>query len=73
MRETQVLFLGREHPLEEGMATHSSPLAWRLPWTEEPGELSPRGRKDSDSTERLLTLSLTLNDNNAIIIQAGSW
>ena len=55
------------------MATHSSPLAWRLPWTEEPGELSPRGRKDSDSTERLLTLSLTLNDNNAIIIQAGSW
>ena len=31
--------LGQEHPLEEGMATHSSILAWRLPWTEEPGRL----------------------------------
>ena len=33
------LILGGEDPLEEGMATHSSILAWRLPWTEEPGEL----------------------------------
>ena len=35
--ETQVQSLGREDPLEEGMATHSSVLAWRIPWTEEPG------------------------------------
>ena len=34
-----VRFLGREDPLEEGMATHSSILAWRIPWTEEPGGL----------------------------------
>ena len=35
----QVRFLGWEHPLEEGMATHSSILAWRILWTEEPGRL----------------------------------
>ena len=39
--------LGREDPLEEGMATHSSILAWRIPWTEEPGGLYPQGHKES--------------------------
>ena len=39
MRETAVWFLGQEDPLEKGMATHSSILAWRIPWTEEPGRL----------------------------------
>ena len=39
MQETGVQFLGREDPLEEGMGTHSSILAWRIPWTEEPGRL----------------------------------
>ena len=39
VQETQVLFLGWEDPLEKGMATHSSILAWRIPWTEEPGRL----------------------------------
>ena len=39
MPETWVRFLGWEDPLEEGMATHSSILAWRIPWTEEPGRL----------------------------------
>ena len=41
MWETWVEFLGREDPLEEGMATHSSILAWRIPRTEEPGGLHP--------------------------------
>ena len=36
MRETQVRFLGQEDPLQKGMATHSSILVWRIPWTEEP-------------------------------------
>ena len=36
MQETQVQTLGQEDPLEKGMATHSSILAWRIPWTEEP-------------------------------------
>ena len=39
--ETQIHFLGEEYPLEEGMATHSSILAWRITWTEEPGGYSP--------------------------------
>ena len=43
MWETQVLSLGQEDSLEKGMATHSSILALRVPWTEEPGELQPMG------------------------------
>ena len=43
MQETQVQSLGWEDPLEKGMATHSSILAWRIPWTEEPGELQSMG------------------------------
>ena len=39
MQETWVTSLGQENPLEKGMATHSSILAWRVPWTEKPGEL----------------------------------
>ena len=39
MWETQIQFLGREDPLEKEMATHSSILAWRISWTEEPGRL----------------------------------
>ena len=47
MRETWVRFLGREDPLEEGKATHSSILAWRIPWTEEPGGLQSTGSQRS--------------------------
>ena len=43
MWETQVQSLGWEDPLEKGMTTHSSILAWRITWTEEPGELQPMG------------------------------
>ena len=39
IQETRVIFLGLEDPLEKGMATHPSILAWRIPWTEEPGGL----------------------------------
>ena len=41
--ETQVQSLGQEDPLEKGMATHSSNLAWRIPWTEEPGWATVHG------------------------------
>ena len=41
--ETQVKPLGREDPLEKEMATHSSTLAWKIPWTEEPGRLQSMG------------------------------
>ena len=43
VQEAQVLTLGQEEPLEKGTATHSSILAWRIPWTEEPGGLQSRG------------------------------
>ena len=52
MQETQVPSLGLEDPLEKGMATHSLILAWRIPWTEELGELQSMGVcKELDITE----------------------
>ena len=45
MQETWALSLGREDPMEKGMATHSNTLAWRSPWTEEPGTLQSLGPK----------------------------
>ena len=54
MQETQVPSLGWEDPLEEDMATHSSILAWRIPWTEEPHGLCPHGQKELDMTEATL-------------------
>ena len=50
-RQTRVLSLGWEDPLEEEMAAHPSILAWRIPWTEEPVGYSPGDRKGSDLTE----------------------
>ena len=49
IRETWVLSLGWEEPLEKGTATHASILAWRIPWPEEPG--SPWGLIESDMTQ----------------------
>ena len=53
--EMQVWSLGQEDPLEKGMATHSSILVWRNPWTEEHQDYSPQDRKESDMTEQLST------------------
>ena len=54
MQETRFRSLGREDPLEKGMATYSSTLAWEIPWTEKPDRLhSPWGRKEADTAERL--------------------
>ena len=53
VQETRVQSLGGEEPLEKGMAAHSSILAWRLPWTEEPGGLQSMGLQESDTAERL--------------------
>ena len=64
MQETWVRSLGLEDSLEEGMATHSSILAWRITWTEEHGRLySPWGCQESDMTEPL-TLSLNSKINH---------
>ena len=53
LQEMQVWSLGQEDPMEEGILTHSSILAWRIPWTEDPGGLqsSPQDRKELDTTE----------------------
>ena len=53
MRETWVRSLGAEDLLEKEMATHSSILAWKIPWMEEPVGYSPRGRKELEMTELL--------------------
>jgi len=50
MQETWVRFLGQEDPLEKEMATHSSILAWRIPWIKEPGWLQSMGSQESDTT-----------------------
>ena len=63
--ETPVQSLGLEDPLEEGMATHSSILAWRSPWTEEPGGIQSMGRKELDTTEGL-------NENNISSLRSPS-
>ena len=59
--ETWVHFLGQEDPLEKEIATHSSILAWRIPWTEEPGGLQFVGSQASDTTSRYL-FCLTAQD-----------
>ena len=53
MQETQVQSVSWEDPLEKEMATHSSILAWEVPWTEELGGLQSMGCKESDTTQQL--------------------
>ena len=58
MWETEVQSLGWEDLLEKEMVTHSSMLAWKIPWMEEPGRLESMGHKESDTAEQEL-VSLT--------------
>ena len=58
MQETRVLSLGWEDSLEKGMATHSSILAWRIPWTEKPGGLQSMGSQRGDATEQITLFPL---------------
>ena len=53
MQEMQLQPLGQEDPLEKERATHSSNLAWEIPWTEEPGGLQSMGSQEPDSTQWL--------------------
>ena len=63
VQEIWVQSLGGEDHLEKGMATHSSFLAWRIPWREEPGGLQSRGRREADTAEQLI-LSLSRVQRN---------
>ena len=62
MRETRVRFLGREDPLEKEMAIHSSTLAWKIPWTEEPGRLQSVGSQRAGTRLSELTLTFCFCD-----------
>ena len=63
MQEVQVQSLGQEDLLENGMATHSSILAWRIPWTEESGGLQSMGDKESGMAEHAFTGTHNLDSN----------
>ena len=74
MQETWVRFLGWEDPSEKGMATHSSILAWRIPWTEKPGGLQSMGlqrvRHDWATKHSSLCLYILLSRNR---LRLGRW
>ena len=68
MWETWVRSLGREDPLEKEMATHSSILAWRIPWREELSGLQSTDLKQSDTTKQLHFLSILTNDPQILVV-----
>ena len=82
-KETQVLSLGQEDALEEGMATHSSILAWRIPWTEEPDGLQSMGsqrvghdratKHNTAAIKGLLYASILLNTSQISHFCFGCW
>ena len=60
-QETLVRFLGWEDPLEKEKATHSSNLAWKIPWTGETGKLQSMGRKESETSEATWHIHILFN------------
>ena len=74
MQETWVRSLGQEDPLEKGMATHSSILAWRISWTEEPGGLQSVVLQESDMSERLTDTEVKhINRCTQIVFQTPTF
>ena len=72
MQEAQEMWVQSlcwEDPLEEDMETHSSILAWRIPWTEEPGGCSPWGCKEADTTELFYIYTYQL----LILVKVKQW
>ena len=65
MLETRVQSLGREDPLEKEMAINSSTLAWKIPWTEEPGRPQSMWLQESDTTELLYLLNILIDINRS--------
>ena len=63
----RVQSLGGEDPLEEGMATHSSILAWRIPWTEKPGRLQPTGLQRVGHDRSNLARSILINPSEQFV------
>ena len=75
MWETQVLSLDQEDPLEKEMATNSSTLAWKIPWTEEPGRLQPMGsqRVRTRLSDFTFTFSLENSSLGSVIFQSSGF
>ena len=76
LQETWVRSLGWEDPLEEGMATHSSILAWRIPWTEEPGGLQCMDleRVGHDLATNVSLHSIGINDRMSLcVLRKGKY
>ena len=72
-QETRVGSLGWEDPLEQGMAIHSSILAWRIPWKEEPSGLQSIGPKELDTIVRQLnTHEYIFFPKNILLVKKGS-
>ena len=69
----QVRSLGQEDPLEKEMVTHSSILAWKVPWTEEPGGLQSWGRTESDTADTAHTPRSELGSNDLQCAGGGPW
>ena len=70
--EIWVQFLGQENPLQEGTATHSSILAWRIPWREEPGGLQSIGLQRVDTTEVTSYIYIQLGSAQHYLVTIGS-
>ena len=70
MRETWVRSLGQEDAVEKGMATHSSILAWRTPWTEEPGRRQSMGSQKWDTTWKLNNNSTPIPKQKSVTPQS---
>ena len=74
MQETWVWSLGQEDPLEKETATHSSTLAWDIPWTEEPGGLQSTGsRKERDATEQLINNNKAQTMERRTVLGVWDW
>ena len=73
MQETQVCSLGWEDPLEKGMATHSSILAWRIPWTEEPGGLQSMGLQRVRHPSSTNTFTFTFYSLHHHVHRSAAW
>ena len=71
--ETQVQYLGQEDPLEKEMATHSSILAWRLPWTEEPGGLQSMGSQRDGHDSVTNTVNMTIFGFFVVVVLFGTF
>ena len=69
MQETWVQSLGWGDPMEEEMATHSTILAWEIPWTEEPGMLQSGGHKESDTAQQLNNKKIVYEKKKTVYVR----